>query len=391
MRVNLVTSDNGAGLSRDMGLLAATLSAAGVDITVTVLRRGKLRKWFRPWFVGAANVLRRMGRRKPAFRLNLMLEHVRAEYLPWAEINVLVPNPEYLLPPDISLLPRVDCAWVKTRHAEEILNRLGSRTEYIGFTSEDRWEESVVRERAFLHVAGKSGNKGTRAILEAWKQHPEWPRLTVVQRSNTSQENEADPANVVRLTRYLTDEALRSLQNSHRFHLCPSRTEGFGHYLMEALSVGAVTLTTDGAPMNELVAAERGILIPVAHTGRQATATTWLADAHEIADAVERALAMDEAQCERMGLAARRFFLRNGRMFQDRIVAAVGAWLLREEDSPAQPAPRQCLTELEVQQLRLAFRQEADSQRRDQPAGPGRIQPEAGGAHAPVQRRTRQA
>ena len=349
MRVNLVTSDNGAGLTRDMQLLAVKLAEGGAAVSVTVLRRGKLRKWFRPWFVRAGNVLRSLRGKKPTFRLNVMLEHVRAEYLPWAEANVLVPNPEYLLESDVAMLPLLDCLWVKTRHADEILTRLGSRTEHIGFTSEDRRDERIPRRRAFLHVAGKSGNKGTQALVDAWKRHPHWPPLTLVQRSKIPQDACADPANVVRLTQYLDDDALRLLQNSHRFHICPSRTEGFGHYLMEALSVGAVTLTTDGAPMNELVTAERGILIPVARTGRQATATTWLVDSAEITEAVERALALDEEQCESLGSAAREFFLENDRRFHDRIVAVVSAWREGASDLPLQPATSQCAPELQVQ------------------------------------------
>ena len=349
VRVNLVTADNGAGLTRDMNLLAGVLADAGMDITITALRRGKLRKWFRPCFVRAGNGLRRLLGLKPPFRLNLMQEHVRAEYLPWAEINVLVPNPEYLLQSDIDLLRRMDCVFVKTRHAEEILTRLGVRTEYIGFTSEDRDDDRVARTRAFLHVAGKSGNKGTQAVLDAWKQHPHWPPLTLVQRSKHLPQSGPIPANVVRLTQYLTDDLLRELQNSHRFHLCPSRTEGFGHYLMEALGVGAVTLTTDGAPMNELVTAERGILIPAADTGRQAAATTWLVDAAGIAEAVERALVLDEQQCEKLSKAAREFFLENDRMFRDRIVAVLNAWLEGVHDLPAQPASGQRSAELQVQ------------------------------------------
>ena len=349
MRVNLVISDNGAGLTHDMHLLAGVLAEAGVDITVTALRRGKLRKWLRPWFVRAGNVLRRLSGRRPPFRLNLMQEHIRAEYLSWAEINVLVPHPEYLLQTDIALLPRIDCVFVKTRHAEEIMARLGSRTEYIGFTSTDRMDDRIPRTHAFIHVPGKSGNKGTHAVLEAWRQHPHWPRLTLVQRSRNPPVGDADPANVVRLAEYVADDALKQLQNSHRFHLCPSRTEGFGHYLMEALGVGAVTLTTDGVPMNELVTAERGILIPAARTGHQAAATTWLVDAAGIAEAVERALVLDAQQCEKLSKAAREFFLENDRMFRDRLVAVLNAWLEGAHDLPAQPAPGQRLAELRVQ------------------------------------------
>lgn len=326
MRINLVGADNGAGLTRDMHRIARALTEAGMDVTLTALRRGKLRKWFRPWIVRAGNGARRLLGRGPAFHLTLMLEHIRPEYLPWARVNVLVPNPEYLTPGDIALLPAIDGVFAKTRHAEQIFAQLGSRTEYIGFTSEDRLDAGVRRERAFFHLPGKSGNKGTRAVLEAWSAHPHWPPLTVVQRARQPHGIAAQAANVRHFSDYVPEDELRRMQNAHRFHLCPSRTEGFGHYLMEALSVGAVTLTTDGAPMNELVTAERGVLIPVTRTGTQAAATTWLADAGEIAAAVERALALDDAQCDALGAAGRQFFLDNEAAFHTRIVEAVRAW-----------------------------------------------------------------
>ena len=72
----------------------------------------------------------------------------------------------------------------------------------------------------------------------------------------------------------LDDAALRTLQNSHRFHLCLSEAEGWGHYIAEALSVGAITLTCDAAPMNELVTAERGLLVAA---GRGQTAQSGAA------------------------------------------------------------------------------------------------------------------
>lgn len=326
MCVNLIVSSNGAGLTRDMGLIADALSRAGIPVSITSLRRGKLRKWFRPWYVRASNALHRMKGTHRPYRINVMLEHVRSEYLSWADINLLVPNPEYLLAADLALLSKIDCIAVKTRHAEVIFKELGHRTAFIGFTSEDRMDAGVPREREFFHLAGKSGSKGTKAVLAAWRAHPHWPRLTVIQNSRSAQ---AGPpaSNITHLVEYISDEQLKLMQNSHRFHLCPSETEGFGHYLMEALSVGAVTLTTNGEPMNELVSQERGVLISVALTGTQALATTWLAKPAEIAVAVERALALDEAECQALGEAARQFFVDSDAAFSRRMVELVRAWL----------------------------------------------------------------
>lgn len=40
-----------------------------------------------------------------------------------------------------------------------------------------------------------------------------------------------------------------------------SEREGFGHYLNEARSVGALILTTDHAPMSKLIDGTNGILV----------------------------------------------------------------------------------------------------------------------------------
>src|SRR6202011_4092360 len=99
--------------------------------------------------------------------------------------------------------------------------------------------------------------------------HPEWPRLTLVQDAPAgSGGRQAAAANIVHEHGFLSDQDLRTLQNSHRFHLCLSEAEGWGHYIAEAMSVGAVTFTCDAPPMNELVGAERGVLVGV-HLGER--------------------------------------------------------------------------------------------------------------------------
>jgi glycosyltransferase involved in cell wall biosynthesis len=60
----------------------------------------------------------------------------------------------------------------------------------------------------------------------------------------------------------LPAEKLNSLQSTCGIHVCPSETEGFGHYINEARGVGAIVVTTDCSPMNELIRPEYGILVP---------------------------------------------------------------------------------------------------------------------------------
>jgi glycosyltransferase involved in cell wall biosynthesis len=323
--INLIARDNGFGLSRDLRLLAAALTARGHAAALNPQRRGKLRKWFGPWKPRvrlAARVLRGLGRHE--FDANLMLEHVRPEWLALARHNVMMPNPDWFLPSDAAALAGIDCVFAKTRLTEEMFAGRGCRVVFTGFTSEDRYLPDVARRRAFFHLAGRSTTKNTESVLALWRKHPEWPLLTVVQDPRTAQPGAPAP-NIDHRVGRMDDAELRRLQNEHRFHLCPSQAEGFGHYLVEAMSAGAVTLTLDAAPMNELITPERGVLVPVARTAQHYLATLNFFDDAAMEQAVERLIGLSDAECERLGGAARDWFVANDHAFPERLDAAISS------------------------------------------------------------------
>jgi glycosyltransferase involved in cell wall biosynthesis len=326
--VNLILWDNGVGLTRDMHILRELWTAAGLEVTVTAKRRGTLRKWLQPLRLAARMRWQRLRGDDPQgrFDCNVMLEHLRAEYLSCARRNVLVPNPEWFGASDRAMLPHVDLVLAKTRYGQALFDALGCRTRYMSFTSADRRDRTVVRAPAFFHLAGRSEHKGTDALLQLWLRHPQWPRLTVVQHPRMAKQRlVAD--NIDHRVDYLSDAELRRLQNAHWFHLCPSQTEGFGHYIVEAMSVGAVTLTVDAPPMNELITADRGILVGCSGAGQQGLATKYAFDEQSMEQAIERARALDDAQCRRLGERARAWFEENDAAFRQ---LARGA-LLRPE------------------------------------------------------------
>jgi hypothetical protein len=130
--------------------------------------------------------------------------------------------------------------------------------------------------------------------------------------------NVSDPAEYAELKR---------LQNGCAFHLCTSETEGWGHYLVEALGVGAVALAVDAPPMNELVTPERGLLVPYAGTGSMALATTHYFDEGALEEAIGRVLGFGDVERRRLGERAREWFVQNRDDFVRRVGAALAATL----------------------------------------------------------------
>ena len=323
--VNLIAWDNGFGLTRNLNLLRDALATAGHAVSVTAIRRGKLHKFLSPLRARARVRFRRaLGRDPRDYDVNLMLERIRPEIFPLAHHNVLLPHPEWFDPRDREPLAKIDRVFALTHHAIPIFESLGKRTEYVGFTSEDRIDRAVPRERKFFHLAGRSPNKGTEPLLALWRKHPEWPQLTVVQNPRAAKPG-APALNIRHLIDYLDDAQLKRLQNAHRIHLCPSETEGFGHYLVEAMGIGAVTITVDAPPMNEMITAERGFRVGFSRTGTQNLATTYFFDEAAMTSTIERAMALDEAQLVQLGSSARTWFEENDRAFRRRISEAVEA------------------------------------------------------------------
>ncbi len=325
-RVQVIARDNGAGLSRDLAILARALTGAGFEVTVSAIGAGGLRRQatllkrraqstWRRWRHGAA-----AGR----FDVNLMDERGRPDYLPLARRNVLMPHPEWFDEADRPRLGAFDRIYTKTRHAVPIFEALGCRAEFVGFTSFDRRLPEVQREPTFFHLGGRSINKGSQPLLDLWLRKPQWPTLTLVQRAKLQRPARL-PENVNLIDDYLDDVVLQRLQNQHQFHLCPSETEGFGHHLVEGMSVGAILLTTDAPPMNEMVAPDCGVLAAYSRTGVQRLAKTYFVDPTALEAGVERLLAFGAEERRTRSEAARAWWETNDRAFRQRLADAVAS------------------------------------------------------------------
>ncbi len=317
MHVNLIGKSNGVGLDRDARLLADALRAAGCEVTQTITgsRQSGRRKSL---LFNGLRAFKRLLLPKPVprFDLNVMLEHVWTQYAQQARANVVVPNPDFFDRHDVAALPTVDWVWAKTRVAEQLFTSLGARVQHIGFDSEDRFLTEAPRRRIALHLAGSSLLKGTAPLLKLWVAHPHWPELHVVGRLKVPVPT---AANIHVHAGFMPDDELKRLQNEALIHVCTSEAEGWGHYLVEAMSVGAVVITVDAPPMNELVTPERGWLLSCHANGNHRLARRHLFDEASLCDVMEIIMTEDMNKLRALGNCARQWFLQNHRTFHERV------------------------------------------------------------------------
>ncbi|KAJ0412342.1 hypothetical protein ATCC90586_009532 [Pythium insidiosum] len=224
-------------------------------------------------------------------------------------------------------------------------HQMGYTVFYTKHSSHDVYRPEMERDwTSFLHLAGWSPFKNTRVIVQSWARHPEWPRLVlrVIKADICAWIEETygvgDHWRLANVDYKCATEPLDvklELQNKIGLHLCPSATEGFGHYINEARSAGALILTTDVAPMNELVDNDSGVLV-----GRprewwwQTKGDLFMPLAHveieDIEQGVERILLMSIDERKRLGRRARVRYLEDRTYFMN-AMAALEASICQDE------------------------------------------------------------
>ncbi|TVR53592.1 MAG: glycosyltransferase family 1 protein [Spirochaetaceae bacterium] len=336
--VRIVYPDTGIGLENDARIVASVLESAGLRVERRAVPIG----------CGGSFVLRAAGR---AFRLfgdaagaalyrwlcaalrpfsrdvvdlTVFLQRVFHTYAPASRRSIVIPNPEWFNPDWAWHLRVVDAVACKTLHAVDLLTRYSRRVEFIGFTSLDRDPDALSRIKPtetalWLHHASAGLQKGTQAVLAAWAKHPDWPMLTVLQHKNAPLG--ADAANVRYIARRLSEPEMIEHARRHAVHICPSESEGYGHSLVEAMSCAALVLTTDGAPMNELVKPDRGVLVATGPPRPDKLGIRYLIRDDDVEAAVIRALALDPGELYRLRVNARRYFDSTLPRFRSRLLA----------------------------------------------------------------------
>lgn len=301
--LNIVARTNGVGLDRDVDLVHDIATSAGYEVTLSHSRSI-------PFYAN------RVGQ-KHKYDANIFLERIFPRWLRSARLNLLIPNQERFPQRHVPRLKKIDHVICKSDHALEIFSKIHPSCHLTRFTSSNLHDPAIPRrQNAILHLAGKSTLKGTESILELWKKHPEWPTLTLLQHKDNAPKSV--PENVNLITDYLSDKDIVKLLNEHPIHLCPSLSEGWGHYIVEAMSCGALVITTDGPPMNELIRPERGILVNAPKTEARHLGTNFIVTPSTLEATIERVLTMPCKERESLQSAAQNWTIQNDRNFRRR-------------------------------------------------------------------------
>lgn len=298
MKINIYTKNNGVGLQADAIILKKALEKHEVKII----------DWERPTFTYAD--------------LGIHLEHIRKEMIHLCPKNVAMPNPEWLDHSHTPSIGKMDAIFCKTHYTKKVMSAMHENCIYTNFTSFDLLDRDAKKRNAFLHLAGKSSLKNSEIVRDAWNGFYDMPFL-LFQKLERLNGYTLRQDNFKLIAKRLPYDDIKQLMNMCMFHVCPSKAEGFGHYINEALSTGAIVITTDAEPMNELIKSDYGILLPSKICGKQNFSNFACVNKIDLQNAVKKLISMDDKTLMGMSLKARDSYIKRNKEFIKLINKAV--------------------------------------------------------------------
>lgn len=295
LRFNIISRNlkNGAGKEVDIFILKSRLEKLGHEVLLV--------DYEKPGKVSSVDI-------------NIFLAQYRPSMFSKAKLNWFLPNAEFCTasPADLKSFDLILC---KTEESLRIFQEISKKTYFLGFTSTDHNQPEISKDFSkYVHVGGKSMMKGTDEVLKTWKMNPDLPHLTLIKHKYLNDAKKI-PNHVKLITKRVSNASLLSLQNGCGVHLCPSKTEGFGHYIMEAMSTGAVVVTTNAPPMNEFIQDPR-CLVQYGHSETQRYATLYTIDEQALMSTVKALQGLSKDEMQRIGQYNREEFLRRQAEFE---------------------------------------------------------------------------
>lgn len=226
--------------------------------------------------------------------------------------KILVPNPEWCTS-KVKLISQnlISEFWHKTKFGMGIFENLfPTKLHHLtGFTSFDL-NGFAKNFDTFGHFSGKSKTRHTQELIDIWLKNPEFPTLKVqFYEKNIEIPEWIQFKNLNLRMGFMEPKELKEIFTLTGIHLCTSQMEGFGHYINEARSIGALIIALDAPPMNELIDAQSGILVKPEKYQQHNQGVKFLASNDAIQFAIETALRLSEKEKVNLGKNAKaRYF-----------------------------------------------------------------------------------
>jgi glycosyltransferase involved in cell wall biosynthesis len=299
--INIICDINGAGTERDFKILEEELILLGHKVN----------------HVGVDEEIL-----PPKADINIFIETPIESFFKFANKNYFIPNPEYCFCSD-EVITSFDLILCRTHEVERIFKAITPKIFYLGFTSLDRFQEDTTKTYStYLHAIGKSPHKGTKTVFKFWKKHPSLPMLVTISRKGSRAK---DPllSNVYFIDGFIDEEELVSMQNYYGIHICTSETEGFGHYISEGMSAGAVIVTTDAPPMNEFIEDKR-CLVQYNEVKLLRRGLCYQIDEKSLASVIARLKRLPRKELIKIGERNRLFYLEQKQAFKTNLKTLFG-------------------------------------------------------------------
>jgi hypothetical protein len=196
----------------------------------------------------------------PDADVNIFMEVVAPSLMPYAGLNIWVPNPEWTYKTWIPYIPQFDHIWAKTHECLDIFKQYTDKVVYTGWTSMDKhWVPETDKKNYYKAIVpvGKNIYRHPKPIFQAYVRlltkpdiYRKLPTLHIpyAETDITITVPDEIKAKVVLYTKPLTDNEYSDLMRECGLCICPSVSEGFCHAVNEALSSGCHVLVSPIRP-----------------------------------------------------------------------------------------------------------------------------------------------
>jgi hypothetical protein len=233
--INLIYYNNGVGLKKDAEILKQYIKNAEIFTTPIEVKALPSKK----------------------FDYNIFLQDFDELFFPFAEKNILIPNPEWTYDFYLPKLSVFDLILTKSEFAKNLFEPYNSKIVNIGFASVDRYNPLYEKRNLYFHLSGKSIQKNTELVIECFREVNE--PITII--DDTDRLTISEKPNINYINHYLNDVEIDYYMNRSLYHICPSLDEGWGHYIYEGLSTKSIIIANNCPPYNEFLTKETSILL----------------------------------------------------------------------------------------------------------------------------------